>query len=75
MKELAAFLAKKLVDRPEDVEVSVSEEDGVTQLLLSVSDEDKGKVIGKQGKVIKAIRSVVGIAAAKQDRRVMLDLE
>jgi predicted RNA-binding protein YlqC (UPF0109 family) len=75
VKELAQYLAKQLVDRPEDVEVSTTEDEGVTQLLLRVADEDKGKVIGKQGKVIKAIRSVVGIAAAKQDRRAMLDLE
>ncbi|OIO11851.1 MAG: RNA-binding protein [Elusimicrobia bacterium CG1_02_63_36] len=75
MKELVTFLAKNLVDRPEDVEVTTDEEDGVTQLFLCVADEDKGKVIGKQGKVIKAIRSVLAVAAAKQDRRVMLDLE
>ena len=75
MKELVTFLAKNLVDRPEDVEVTTGEEDGVTQLFLCVADEDKGKVIGKQGKVIKAIRSVLAVAAAKQDRRVMLDLE
>ena len=75
MKELVTFLAKNLVDRPEDVEVTTDEEDGVTQLFLCVADEDKGKVIGKQGKVIKAIRSVLAVAAAKHDRRVMLDLE
>jgi len=75
VKELVTFLAKNLVDRPEDVEVTTGEEDGVTQLFLCVADEDKGKVIGKQGKVIKAIRSVLAVAAAKQDRRVMLDLE
>ncbi len=75
MKELTSFLIKNLVDHPEDVAVSMSEDDGVTQLLVSVADEDKGKVIGKQGRVIKAIRSVIGVSAAKNGLRVMLDLE
>ncbi len=75
MKELTTFLAKNLVDHPEDVAVTESEDDGVTQLYVGVADEDKGKIIGKLGRVIKAIRLVVNVAAAKQGRRVMLDLE
>ncbi|PCI38739.1 MAG: RNA-binding protein [Elusimicrobia bacterium] len=75
MKKLVTFLAKNLVEHPEDVVVNSSEEDGVTQLYVGVADEDKGKVIGKQGRVIKAIRSIVNIAAAKQGLRAMVDLE
>lgn len=75
MKELAQFLAKQLVDHPDRVEVDSSEDGGVTRLAMHVADEDKGKIIGKQGKVIKAIRAVVGIAAAKSDRKTLVDLD
>ena len=75
MKELALYLAKNLVNEPDKVEAQSSDDDDVTRLSLSVADEDKGKIIGKQGKVIKAIRSVVGIAGAKSQRKVLLDLE
>jgi uncharacterized protein len=75
MKELAAYLAKQLVDSPESVELQAAEEGDLTRLTLRVADADKGKIIGKQGKVIKAIRQVVGIPAAKANRKVFLDLE
>lgn len=74
MKELAIYLVKSLVDFPERVEGSLTEEADATRVTLTVAEEDKGKVIGKQGKVIKAIRAVVGIAAGKQGRKVLLDL-
>lgn len=75
MKELAGYLAKNLVDAPEQVEVLTTEDGQSVRVTVRVADPDKGKIIGKQGKVIKAIRAVVGIAAAKSDRKVMLDLE
>ena len=75
MKKLTKFLTEQLVEHPDQVEVSSSEEGGLTRLAVRVAEEDKGKIIGKQGKVIKAIRSVVGIAAAKAQRKVLLDLE
>ncbi|MFH1725608.1 MAG: KH domain-containing protein [Elusimicrobiota bacterium] len=75
MKELALYLAKNLVDAPDKVEISAADEGKVTRLSMRVADEDKGKIIGKQGKVIKAIRSVVGIAGIKSRRKVLLDLE
>jgi predicted RNA-binding protein YlqC (UPF0109 family) len=75
MKELALMIARQLVDQPDKVEVTATEEGRMTRLMLKVADEDKGKIIGKQGKVIKAIRAVVGIAAAKADRVVLLDVE
>lgn len=75
MKELALFLTKHLVNQPDDVEVHVSDDGDLTRINVRVADEDKGKVIGKQGKVIKAIRSVVSIAGAKSRRKVLLDLE
>ena len=75
MKDLALYITKSLVDAPDQVEVQVSEDGDTTRLTMRVADADKGKVIGKQGKVIKAIRSVVGVAAAKAGRKVLLDLE
>ncbi len=75
MKKLAQFLAEQLVDHPDRVEVDSSEDGGVTRLAMRVADEDKGKIIGKQGKVIKAIRAVVGIAAAKANRKTLVDLD
>ena len=75
MKELALHIARHLVDQPDKVDVTASEEGGVTRLILKVAEEDKGKIIGKQGKVIKAIRAVVGVAAAKSNRTVLLDVE
>ncbi|MFA6029329.1 MAG: KH domain-containing protein [Elusimicrobiota bacterium] len=75
MKELALYIAKQIVDQPDKVEVTASEEGGVTRLMLRVAEEDKGKIIGKQGKVIKAIRAVVGVAAAKAEKSVVVDVE
>ncbi len=75
MKDMVLRLAKNLVDKPEAVEVVETQNGDTTQLLVKVAEEDKGKIIGKQGKVIKAIRQVVGIPAAKAGRKVFLDLE
>lgn len=75
MKELAIHIARQLVDQPDKVDVTASEEGGVTRLMLKVAEEDKGKIIGKQGKVIKAIRAIVGVAAAKADKTVVVDVE
>ncbi|MFA6584178.1 MAG: KH domain-containing protein [Elusimicrobiaceae bacterium] len=75
MKELAEYLLKALVEKPEAVAVSASEENGVMRLKASVADSDKGKVIGKDGKVIKAVRAVIAAGAAKTGKKVFLDLE
>lgn len=75
MKDLALFLAKNLVNDAETVQASASEDGEISRVHLRVADEDKGKIIGKQGRVIKAMRHVVGIAGAKAQRKVLLDLE
>ncbi|MFA6093387.1 MAG: KH domain-containing protein [Elusimicrobiota bacterium] len=75
MKELALYIARQIVDHPEQAEVISSEDQGVVRLMLRVAEDDKGKVIGKQGKVIKAIRAVVGVAAAKSGCTVVVDVE
>ncbi|MBI3299190.1 MAG: KH domain-containing protein [Elusimicrobia bacterium] len=75
MKELALHLVKSLVDQPDKVELTVHEEGDSVTLAFRVAEEDKGKIIGKQGKVIKAVRAVISIAAAKADKKVVVDLE
>ena len=75
MKELALFVVKRLVDKPEAVSVEESQDGDVAVLKLNVDESDKGKVIGKQGKVIKAIRAVVGAAAAKAGKQVAVEID
>lgn len=74
MKELVEYMAKSLVDNPE--KVSVNEVDGEQSLILElkVAPEDMGKIIGKQGRIAKAIRTVVKAAAVKQHKRVIVEI-
>lgn len=74
MKELVEYMAKSLVDNPECV--SVNEVDGEQSLILElkVAQEDMGKIIGKQGRIAKAIRTVVKAAAVKQHKRVIVEI-
>ena len=74
MKELVEVIAKALVDHPEEVSVNEKKEGRTTVLELHVADGDMGKVIGKQGRIAKAIRSVVKAAAAKEGKRVVVDI-
>lgn len=74
MKELIEYIAQSLVDNPEQVRVDeVAKEDGAV-LELSVAPEDLGKVIGRQGRTARAMRALLGAAAAKTDQRVSLDI-
>ena len=66
MKELVELIAKSLVDNPDEVHVNEIEKEKVIILELQVAKEDTGKVIGKQGKIAKAIRTVVKAAAIKE---------
>ena len=74
MKELVEVIAKSLVDYPEEVVVTETETNKAIVLELRVAQSDMGKVIGKQGRIAKAIRSVVKAAAAKEDKRVVVDI-
>jgi predicted RNA-binding protein YlqC (UPF0109 family) len=74
MKELVEVIAKALVDNPDEVFVTVSEEEKGTVLELRVAQSDMGKVIGKQGRIAKAIRSVVKAAASKEDQKVIVEI-
>lgn len=74
MKELVEVIAKALVDDPDSVVVTEREDKKATVLEVKVADSDMGKVIGKQGGIAKAIRSVVKAAAAKEDKKVIVDI-
>lgn len=74
MKELVEVIAKALVDDPESVVVNEREEKKTTVLEVRVAESDMGKVIGKQGRIAKATRSVVKAAAAKEDKKVIVDI-
>lgn len=74
MKELVEVIAKALVDDPDSVAVSERQDGKTTVIEVRVAEGDMGKVIGKQGRIAKAIRSVVKAAAAKEDKRVIVDI-
>jgi uncharacterized protein len=75
MRDLLVYLARALVERPEEVRVEEFEEDDGTLVLeLSVADDDYGKVIGRGGRTAQAIRTVVKAAAVKDNRRVLVDI-
>ena len=74
MKELVEVIAKALVDDQDSVVVTEREERKTTVLEVRVADSDMGKVIGKQGRIAKAIRSVVKAVAAKEDKKVIVDI-
>lgn len=74
MKELIETIVKPLVDFPEDVKIDVKEDDKKITYQLFVNKNDMGKVIGKQGRVAKAIRTVVYAAGASQQKKIYLDI-
>ena len=74
MKELVEVIAKSLVDYPEEVVVTEKETERSIVIELHVASSDMGKVIGKQGRIAKAIRSVVKAAASKSEKKVVVDI-
>ncbi len=74
MKELVEVIARSLVDYPEQVEVTETESEKSIVLELHVAQADMGKVIGKQGRIAKAIRTVVKAAASKEEKRVIVEI-
>ncbi len=74
MKELVEFIAKSIVDAPDEVKVEEeNDENGIT-LKLQVADDDKGRVIGKQGRIAEAIRTLLRVKAAKAATKVRLEI-
>ena len=74
MDKLVEFIAKSLVDHPEAVSVTTREEDDSVIITLSVDPEDTGKVIGKQGRIAKAIRAIVKAASINDEKKVVGDI-
>ncbi|MBI4773558.1 MAG: KH domain-containing protein [Deltaproteobacteria bacterium] len=74
MKELIEFIAKSLVDRPEDVEVHEIEGEQTSVIELKVAKEDLGKVIGKQGRTARAMRTILSAASTKIRKRSVLEI-
>ena len=74
MKELVEAIAKSLVDYPDQVVVTETENEKAIVLELRVAQSDMGKVIGKQGRIAKAIRSVVKAAASKEEKKVIVEI-
>ena len=75
MEELVETIAKALVDSPDEVVVTETENEREILVILHVSQEDMGKVIGKQGRIAKAIRSVVKAASSKCDKKVKVEIQ
>ena len=74
MAELLAWIARHLVDEPDAVSVETVEQDGTTVLRLHVAPDDVGKVIGRQGRIARALRTLVRASGARGDRRVVLEI-
>ena len=75
MEDLLDYLARALVDRPDEVSVeSFEEDDGTTLLELSVAEEDMGKVIGKGGRTVNSLRTVMRACAVRHGGRVVVDI-
>ena len=74
MSEVVKSIAKALVDNPDAVKVTTQEGEEVITLSLTVHPDDMGKVIGKQGRIAKAIRTVVKAAATKENKKVVVDI-
>lgn len=74
MKELVEYIAKSLVDHPEQVRVSQMMGESAIILELQVAQEDTGKVIGKEGRIANAIRTLVKVSAARDGRRAVLEI-
>lgn len=74
MKELLEMIAKALVDNPDEVTVTVVEEEFNTILEVRVADEDMGRIIGKRGKIAKAIRSLMKAYAIKENKRILVEI-
>jgi len=74
MKDLVERIARALVDKPDEVMVTAIEGNQATVLELKVAKEDLGKIIGKQGRTARSLRTIIGAASAKERRRVVLEI-
>jgi len=74
MKELVEFIAKALVDKPDQVEVKETETESITIIEIRTAPEDAGKVIGREGRIANSIRAIAKAAAARQNKKVTVEI-
>jgi predicted RNA-binding protein YlqC (UPF0109 family) len=74
MKDLVEYIAKSIVNAPDEVVVTEETDEEGTKLTLQVADDDKGRVIGKQGRIAQAIRTLIRVKAAKAGTRATLEI-
>jgi uncharacterized protein len=74
MEELVAYIARSLVDKPDEVKTTMSEEEDNVTIELTVAQDDLGKVIGKQGRTARAMRTLLAAAAEKENKKSRLDI-
>ncbi len=74
MKDTLHYIVSAIVDNPDAVVIEEKEEDGILNLMITVAPEDMGKIIGKEGKVIRSIRNIMKIKAMKFDKRIKISL-
>ena len=74
MKELVEYLVKALVDKPDEVSVSQTDGEAVTTIEIRAANDDVGKVIGRDGRIANSIRTITKAAAAKQNKRVSVEI-
>lgn len=74
MKKALEYIVTQIVDEPKKVEISETEDNGMINFAIKVAAEDMGKIIGKNGKVIRAIRNVIKISAIKQNKKINIAL-
>ncbi len=74
MEQLVNYIASSLVDKPEEVKISSQEEDGTITIELSVAQDDLGKVIGKQGRTARAMRTLLSATAEREHKKIRLDI-
>ena len=74
MKEIVEIIARSLVDNPDQVVVKEKQDEGIVLCELHVADEDMGKVIGKSGRIAKALRTVVKAAATRENKKVNVEI-
>jgi len=74
-KQIVEYITSSLTDHPEDVEILEEEDDGRVFLVLRVNPEDKGRIIGRQGRVVQSIRALLRVAAVKEGVQINLEIE
>lgn len=74
MKKILEYIIQSIVDKPEAVSIDESENDGIIQFTITADSSDYGKIIGKEGKIIRSIRNVMKIPAIKQEKRINISL-